>query len=274
MSESELASLLRRRRRLDRRIEELLGRGLTADDPLLHQSAWKLPPDSRLEPAEITVVGVDGAPAGWCAAELFDRRLVAIRVFRDFRSVVDEYGSRPAVVAVDMPIGLTDEGGREADFAARAFVGPRLRSTVFPAPPRWALEAPDYPAARALRPAGAKGVASQTFALVKRIKEVAEAVESGAPIYEVHPEVSFRALKDTPLEWAKKTSDGREERLELLEAAGIVPAPGRVPGVTIEDVIDACAAAWSAHRVATRRAEVLPAADKMDWQPAPMRIWY
>jgi predicted RNase H-like nuclease len=241
---------------------------------LLRQFRWDVSPQAHLEPAEVTVVGVDGAPGGWAAVELFDRRVEDVRVFRTFRALVDEYGERARVIAVDMPIGLTDEGGREADRAARAFVGPRLRSTVFPSPPRWALEAPDYTAARALRPAGAKGVGSQTFALVRRIKEVAEVAESGAPVYEVHPEVSFCALKSAPLEWPKKTTEGREERLELLEAVGIVPPLKPVRGAAIEDVLDACVAAWSAHRIATRRAQVLPEADKMDWQPNAGVIWY
>jgi predicted RNase H-like nuclease len=233
----------------------------------------RLRPEAHLEPANVTVVGVDGAPGGWAAVELHDRRVVRVAVCRAFEDLLEHYRERAAVIAVDMPIGLTEEGGRAADFAARAFVGPR-HATVFPAPPRWALEALDFRAARALRPSGAKGVGAQAFALVKRIKEVAKAVASGPPVYEFHPEVSFRALKGAPLEWPKKTSEGREERLELLEAVGIVPPRMPIRGAALVDVIDACAAAWSAHRIATRRAGVLPAADKMDWKPEPMRIWY
>jgi predicted RNase H-like nuclease len=280
----EFASLLRRRRRIDRRISELLGQEPATDDlpwqlsdeqlEALRSLTWSPSPEARLVPAEITVVGVDGAPGGWAAVELFDRAVVAVRVFPALRGLVDEYGQRAEVIAVDMPIGLTDDGDREADRAARAFVGPRRGSTVFPSPPRWALEATDYAAARALRPTDSKGVTAQTFGLVKRIKEVAEVAESGAPVYEVHPEVSFRALKGAPLEWPKRTTEGREERLELLEAVGIEPPLKPVRGAAIEDILDACVAAWSAHRIATKRAEVLPEADKMDWQPTPFRIWY
>lgn len=97
----------------------------------------------------MTVVGVDGASAGWVCVELRDRQLVGgrVRVLRDFAAVIGEHGVRAEVIAVDMPIGLTDDGERAAGRAARAFVGGRMRSTVFPAPPCWALDAPDYPAA-------------------------------------------------------------------------------------------------------------------------------
>ncbi|MDP8904019.1 MAG: DUF429 domain-containing protein [Chloroflexota bacterium] len=272
--DKELSSLIRRRRRIDERIARLLGHELPAHHPLLQQSGGTPRPEAQLEPAQVTVVGVDGAPGGWAAAELFDRRLVGVRLFRDFRLLLDDYGGRAKVIAVDMPIGLTDDGDREADRAARAFVGPKLRSTVFPSPPTWALDAANYPGARALRPQGAKGVGSQTFALVKRIKEVAEAVETGAPIFEVHPEVSFRALKGAPLEWPKKTSEGREERLELLESVGFEPPLDPIRGAAVEDVVDACVAAWSAHRIATKRASALPAPEKLDFRPQPQLIWF
>ena len=47
------------------------------------------------------------------------------------------------VVAIDIPIGLSESGPRPADEAARAFVGLR-RSSVFPTPIREALQAPTY----------------------------------------------------------------------------------------------------------------------------------
>jgi predicted RNase H-like nuclease len=279
--QAELASLIRRRRRIDRTLSHLLAQEhpeqlpwrLTDEQQDLIRG-FGLSAEAQLQPAQVMVVGVDGAPAGWAAVELFDRQVVKASVFPDLRSLLDEYGSLAEVIAVDMPIGLTDEGGRNADQAARAFVGPRLRSTVFPAPPRWALEATDYAAARALRPDGAKGVGAQSFALVRKIKEIAALAETGATLYEVHPEVSFRALKGSPLDWPKKTSEGREERLELLEAVGILPPLDPLLGASMVDVIDACAAAWTAYRIATKRAGVLPNAETLDWQPRPMTIWY
>ena len=46
---------------------------------------------------------------------------------------VEAVGPALSAVAVDIPIGLVAAPARQADLAARAFVGPR-RSSVFPAP--------------------------------------------------------------------------------------------------------------------------------------------
>jgi hypothetical protein len=59
----------------------------------------------------------------------------------------------------------------------------------------------------------------------------------------------------------KKTSEGREERLEPFESVGILPPPARILGTATEGIIGACVAAWSAHRIATRRAALLPPTD-------------
>jgi predicted RNase H-like nuclease len=144
------------------------------------------------------VVGVDGAKGGWVAAELVGGRLGDIRVFRNFSDLLEEFEGNADAVAVDMPIGLPEAGERPADLAARRFVGARA-SSVFPVPPRWVLDAPDYDAVHALRPADAKGVSRQSYALIAKIKEVGEAVADRTGVYEVHPEVSFRALKGSAL---------------------------------------------------------------------------
>ena len=206
----------------------------------------------------VRVVGVDGAKGGWVAAELVDGKLGAIRVFPDFNSLLEEFEGSAEVVAVDMPIGLPDDGDRPGDHAARRFIGPRA-SSVFPTPPRWVLEATDYEAAQALRPTDMKGVSRQSFAMIAKIKEVAAAVEHRSGVYEVHPEVSFRALKGSALQWPKKSYQGTTERLRLLEAIRIYVPLERMAGCELDDVVDACVAAWSAARIATGKAERLPA---------------
>src|SRR4051794_36134878 len=90
----------------------------------------------------VIVVGVGATDSGWIAAELVDGRLAEIRVFPDIQSVFVEYGERAAAIAIDMPIGLSEEGERSADKAARAFVGARA-SSVFAPPPRWVADLPD-----------------------------------------------------------------------------------------------------------------------------------
>jgi predicted RNase H-like nuclease len=228
---------------------------------------------AQLEPAAITVVGVDAAPGGWCAVELRAGRFVEVRVVREFQAVLGEYASRAAVIAADIPMGLNDQGIRDADREARTLLGAR-RNAVFDAPPRWALSAATYPEARALRPEGGRGLSAQSFALMRKIKEVADVRKAGAAVYEVHPEVSFRAMRGGPLSWPKATTEGSQERRALLESVGISPPRERIRGAPLVDILDASAAAWSAHRIATRRAGVLPGSIPTDWEPGEQRIWY
>ena len=93
------------------------------------------------------VAGVDGCPAGWIAAfaRTDDAEGVRIRVVPTLAEVVDA-PEAPAVVAVDMPIGLTErtEGpGRAPEQAVRPLLGGR-QSSVFSMPSRAAVFAGDY----------------------------------------------------------------------------------------------------------------------------------
>jgi predicted RNase H-like nuclease len=95
-------------------------------------------------------------------------------------------------------------------------------------------------------------------------------------VYEVHPEVCFRALADRPLQASKRTWAGQVERPGLLEKAGIrLPDDLGPAGVAApDDVLDAAAAAWSAHRIANDRAIALPHPPQQDPQGRPVAIWY
>ena len=124
------------------------------------------------------VAGVDGCRAGWCvvlvaidAPEHADIRLCA-----DFRAVLD-LPEAPAIIAVDMPIGLperTGPGGRAPERHVRPLLGPR-QSSVFSVPPRDAVLREDYreacATARALSDPPRK-VAKQCFNLFPKIREI------------------------------------------------------------------------------------------------------
>ncbi len=86
------------------------------------------------------VVGVDGCPGGWLAA-VYDPSgpELALRVHTSFRELLFRY-SDAACVAVDIPIGLARGEARGVDGEARKVLGPR-RSSVFPAPDSWLLDA-------------------------------------------------------------------------------------------------------------------------------------
>jgi len=173
-----------------------------------------------------------------------------------------------AAIGVDIPIGLPSESGRDADRAARAFVGPR-RNSVFPTASRAALDAPTYAEGRAIMPS----LSAQSFALGKKILEVDSCLEDR--VFEVHPEVSFAALAGGQhLLHSKKSWNGQMERRRLLATAGIeLPDEMEVGPAAADDVLDAAVAAWSAARKARGEAAMLPP-DPPIQAGRPVAIWY
>ena len=198
------------------------------------------------------VAGVDGCRAGWimvhdgCAT-----------VHRDFATVLAGLPD-DTVVAVDMPIGLIDEhepGGRDVDRAARVELGPK-RNSVFSAPPRCAL------GARTLGDARRRGarLTLQTLNILSRIEDVDRVMtpDLQSRVFEVHPELSFAAMNGGgPLLAPKRSATGARERRALLQRAGVM-VPERPVGAASDDLLDACALAWSARRVARGNARRVP----------------
>jgi predicted RNase H-like nuclease/predicted enzyme related to lactoylglutathione lyase len=215
-------------------------------------------PDGNLvtvieRPRALRVAGVDLAGGGLAVVVLEDNRVVD-----SFRceAFADALLVDAKVVAVDVPIGIPDEGERAADEAARRFVGPRA-SSVFTTPTRRVLEADTYAEARhvATEVTG-KSISAQSYALRRRILEVDEYAREDDRVIEVHPEVSFRELARRPL-LSKHRTDGLAERRALLEEAGI-EVPASVPRIAEPDLLDATVAAWSARRYALGQALPLP----------------
>ena len=136
------------------------------------------------------------------------------------------------------------------------------------------LAAPTYAEARAVARSvlAGRGVSAQTYGLRGIILAV-DAVTTSAPaasVVEVHPELSFMALAGRapgdPLP-SKKTDAGRAARLAAL--GGWAPgAVHRAPSG--DDGLDALAAAWSAWRFVTGRAEIL--GGELDDLGVPMRM--
>ena len=117
-----------------------------------------------------------------------------------------------------------------ADAGARAFVGGSRASSVFPTPPREALEARTFAEANEIaRTITGKGISQQAFALARKILEVHALAEVDERVIEMHPEVSFRELAGEPVLESKHAAAGLARRRELLAAAGIV-LPRRRPG--------------------------------------------
>ncbi|MHB8459267.1 MAG: DUF429 domain-containing protein [Candidatus Limnocylindrales bacterium] len=230
-------------------------------------------PDVGLTPAQSTaaptldvrpmmskVMGVDAAAGTWLAVLLVDGAFVGADLQPSLAALLERHPD-VGVVAIDIPIGLPVGGTRPADDAARTFVGPARASSVFETFPREELEATSHDeAVEVARRLLSRAPSQQAFALRKRIFEVAHVAEIDRRIVEVHPEVSFRAMKGAPLRYSKHSWSGIAERRALLAARGIV-LPDDLSGgdqAAADDVVDAAAAAWSAQRVATGTSGTLP----------------
>jgi predicted RNase H-like nuclease len=221
----------------------------------------------------MAVLGVDGWRGRWVGA-LLDGRSVRLLALDDAAAVL----AVPDVelVAIDMPIGLSDDGVRACDVAASKLLGP-AGSSVFPAPVRAVLATDDYAEARAISRAvtnPSRAPSAQAFQLVKAIRSLDDAL--GDPpserVVEVHPELSFRAM-DPPVTDRKGTARGTVQRLRALRAVmDVEDALDRAPaGVPVIDALDACAAAWSAARLARSEGECV-GDGAVDSRGRPMRI--
>jgi len=236
------------------------------------------PPPVLAPPAP--VLGVDACPAGWVGVVIDPQRRASVFVAPDITGLVELVRERHdvPVVAVDIPIGLPDAGGRKADAEARRVLVGKA-SSVFSTPVRAAVEAATYEEARAANLAATGGrtsVSAQAYALREKVLQVDAWVRGrpGARVIEVHPEVSFARMAGAPLLARKKDADGVRARREALAVHGIVaPAWFRGAGFGEDDLLDACAVAWTAVRHALGVSESYPEVPEVFSDGIPAAIW-
>jgi predicted RNase H-like nuclease len=240
---------------------------------------------------DVWLAGVDGCPGGWIAAFVRpsgdDGTLALFARFADVLAVAQ----RPAIVAVDMPIGLPERaghGGRAAENAVRPLLGAR-QSAVFSVPARAAIDERDYAGACRVALATSeppRKVSKQLFNIAPKIREVDEALRAdmrtAERVYEVHPELAFwrlngeRALDEPKKVKSRPYPPGLALRRTLLRGAGmpselIAAVPPR--GAAEDDLIDALACAAIARRLHAGSARPFPASPPRDAFGLPMAIW-
>ena len=235
-------------------------------------------PAPRVE-VTVPVLGVDACKAGWVGAILepgAPRPRVAVAatiaaLVEMVRQTLDLQA-----VAIDIPIGLPDDSTRQADVLARKALKGKA-SSVFTTLTRAAYEEESRPAADAVnRTRSGQGVGAHAFGLRDKILEVDAWVRSRptVAVFEVHPELSFAVMAGAPLLTSKKTDEGRSARLAALASAGIAsPSVLKGDGYAADDVLDACAAAWTAARRTTGLARSLPEPPENFSDGIPAAIW-
>lgn len=214
------------------------------------------------------IYGLDGVRSGWVAVAMDEAtREVSWRWVPRIGDLV-ESAPPPALIAVNAPIGLPDEGLRSCDAEARRLLGPR-RHSVFNPPMRSSLTtpaegtSPHSPADTNGRPRGYR-----TRALWPRIAEVDELLRQAPAlqdtIREVHPEVSFYTMNGSvPMAHARNAVEGRDERRALLrqrygDAVDRAISQQRRLRASVLNVLNAFAALWSAERVRSGTAISIP----------------
>ena len=232
------------------------------------------------------IAGVDGCKAGWIA---LIERLPAGQIDSAVSSTPSDLCRSLAdvrVIAVDVPIGLTDRGPRVCDAEARRCLGRQRASSVFPPPIRPALRATTREEASEIQEKiDGRRIGVQAWGILPKIREWDSCLRASAQlakqVFEVHPEVCFWALNGfKPMQHSKKTGDGRRERRELLvheygtEVMDEIRSRYARRDVTDDDIYDAFAALWTARRIHAEKASCLPESPPHDSTGLPMVIWY
>jgi predicted RNase H-like nuclease len=235
---------------------------------------------------DIWLAGVDGCRVGWMVAFVRPSNGdVRLRVVPQFAAIATA-PEAPALIAVDMPIGLPKHigpGGRGPERAVRALLGQR-QSSVFPVPSRDAVYAPTYLDACRIALATSvppRSVQKQLFLIGPKIREVDQALRADAAlaarVFETHPELAFWRLNgERPLAFPKKVKPGLALRRELLIAAGLSATAVDAPppkGAGRDDVLDALACAAIARRIHAGVAQSFPDEPQRDEHGLPMAIW-
>ncbi|WP_315756543.1 MULTISPECIES: DUF429 domain-containing protein [unclassified Bradyrhizobium] len=221
------------------------------------------------------IIGLDGFSRGWVAVSIAgDRRDIA------FPADVSTALSAPFTrAAIDIPIGMTDDGNRTCDKLARDKLAPH-RSRVFTGARRWLwgnYKDPDEANIEASR-RGQKRASRQLWHLGRKIMEIDAFVRAhlDRDIREVHPELVFLRLHGAPLP-SKKTEHGARLRRDVLVSAGFAAIDDWMTrarigtGAKPDDVLDACAVALAARDCAGCVPEE---AAPRDAHGVPMQIWF
>lgn len=185
-----------------------------------------------------------------------------------------------SILAVDMPIGLTDtpRPGRTCEGEARALL-PKKASSVFPTPCRPALACTTHAEANAASKKLGVGLNQQTFHLFPKMREIDALMRADKKlrrvVHEAHPELAFARMNGgKPALSKKRKPEGFAERLKLLARHGFNWRPVAVSGAARDDVLDAMAVCRTAMLIAAGTATRLGPARERDRHGLPMNIWY
>jgi predicted RNase H-like nuclease len=236
--------------------------------------------DMKRHALHTRVAGVDGCRGGWLVVEkALGAPAIQVALLQSVRDLDPDL----AMVAIDIPIGLSDSGARACDVEARSLLEARRKSSVFPPPRRPMLQFERYEDAnawgRAQGPGG--GLSVQAWNITPRIRDVDAFVtpERQNWIRESHPELAFRALNGGNSPAPKRTPAGKAERHALLKSEGLTGMDAALAAVPraaagADDFYDAAVLALVAERMVLGQAQRLPADPPRDARGLRMEVWH
>jgi predicted RNase H-like nuclease len=215
------------------------------------------------------IIGIDGCKSGWFSVWENQDKSIHSAVFSNLNELKNFFKNESQLIlGIDMPVVLSEVIPRQADQLARKLLSKKA-SSVFTAPTPEMLNQPNYEKASLVsKRLFGKSMSLQSWYLFPKIKDVQTMIHhEDMQIYEIHPELSFRAMNNEQviLE-SKKTHEGFALRNALLSMhfknfifEDIRNQHAR-KDVMDNDILDALAVLWSAKRIQSNQASYLPQA--------------
>ena len=215
------------------------------------------------------IIGIDGCKSGWFSVWENQDKSIHSSVFSNLNELKNFFKNESRLIlGIDMPVVLSEVIPRQADQLARKLLSKKA-SSVFTAPTPEMLNQPNYEKASLVsKRLFGKSMSLQSWYLFPKIKDVQTMIHhEDMQIYEIHPELSFRAMNNEQviLE-SKKTHEGFALRNALLSMhfknfifEDIRNQHAR-KDVMDNDILDALAVLWSAKRIQSNQASYLPQA--------------
>ena len=229
--------------------------------------------------------GVDGCAAGWILArKAHVNGEITFSIHPDWQTLMTQASGRSVVIAVDMPIGLTDLGRRACDILARKQLGRHRAASVFAPPRRPMLQFETYDQANAWGkkqgPDGGGGLSKQAWNLTPKIRQIDNWIDPArqCSVREAHPELAFQRLNGGNAAPPKRSPEGQHARRQLLAHAGIMTT-SELPTIArsaakMDDILDAAVLVSTAAGIAEGSAICLSGAPQYDARGLSMEIWY
>ena len=187
------------------------------------------------------IVGIDGCKSGWFVIWEESDNTLRSCVIPQLKMLRDMISFRHLTIGIDIPVVLSDEIPRAADQLARKQLG-KKSSTIFTAPTPGILKQTNYEqACHVSKNQFGKSISIQSWNLFPKIRDAQTlADEEQIDIFEIHPELSFRALNRGNFEF------------EAIRAQYLKK------DVANDDILDALVVLWSVKRVIAKEAIFLP----------------